>query len=161
MNQNLYQISNEYQRLLNLDEYTSADLDKLNMLDQDMKSRAVQIAAHILNKKAELLAVQGAIDAMQDRSDKLFDKILYLNNYLKEQMLKCNLHEVTDHAEFEIKVKNNPPKVQVLDQTIVPVEYMVKKEIVSIDKNLLKEAINKGVNVPGVKLIQDTRLEIK
>lgn len=158
---NLYGISAEYQMLLAKDNYSAEDMDRLNNLSISVKEKAVQVAAYILNQHADLQAMEEAIKKMRDRHAKLADKLIYLNDYLKTQLINCDIKEITDHPEFELKIKNNPPKVDVYDQTLIPDAYTVKTELVRIEKRLIKDAIDQGIEVPGARVIQELRLEIK
>lgn len=63
--------------------------------------------------------------------------------------------------EFLIKTKSNPPKVDVLDEAMVPAEYKNEKVTVSVDKKKISEGLKIGVEIPGTRLVQTQRIDIK
>lgn len=68
------------------------------------------------------------------------------------------------HDELHtVLIKRNPPKVVIESEALVPSEYrkVTIKEVESIDKKAIAEAIKNGVPVDGCKLIQEFRMEIK
>jgi len=62
-----------------------------------------------------------------------------------------------------VRLKRNPPKVQVDNEGLVPSEYRKTRivESESIDKVAIMEALKNGVTVEGCRLVQDIRMEVK
>ena len=60
--------------------------------------------------------------------------------------------------KFTFTVKKNPPSVEVTDEAAIPPEFIDYKP--SVNKTGLKLALSEG-EVPGARLTQSTRLEIK
>lgn len=60
---------------------------------------------------------------------------------------------------FTFTVKKNPPAVEITDEAAIPPEFIDYKP--SINKTAVKLAITEGHEVPGARLTQATRLEIK
>lgn len=60
-----------------------------------------------------------------------------------------------------LKVRTNPPSVQVTDEALIPEAYWRVKEVKSVDKVTLKEDLKSGAIVDGCALVQTQRLEIK
>lgn len=158
---NLYTISNEYQMLLDKEELDEADLLRLNTVDKDMREKAIAIAAYILNKKAEYIAMNDAINKMDHRACGLLKKIEYLTDYLKKELEACQLNKIDDHPEFEISLRMNAPSVWIEHEELIPEEFIVRKETRSISKTLIKQAIKDGKIVPGASLHKETSLQIK
>lgn len=53
--------------------------------------------------------------------------------------------------EFTISLRNNPPKVVVTDETRIPAEFWKEKIVKTLDRTLLKEALETDI-VPGAEL---------
>ena len=62
---------------------------------------------------------------------------------------------------LSIKVKENPPSLIVERDDLVPEKFKTKKEVVSVNKNAIKQALKDGEVVDGVKLINTKKLSIK
>jgi hypothetical protein len=62
---------------------------------------------------------------------------------------------------FKLSIQNNPVAVNIFDEDAIPLEF--KEQVISwkIDKTAIKNAINAGKTVEGVRLTNGTRLVIK
>jgi len=62
---------------------------------------------------------------------------------------------------YTVKVRRNPPKVEITDELVIHKEY--KREVIDykIDKKAIGEALKAGIVVDGARLIQTNRLEVK
>lgn len=70
-----------------------------------------------------------------------------------------NTEVVTDlHT---IRMRRNPPKVDIYDEAVVPSMFHVEQVTTRIDKKAISEALKSGVPVDGCKLTQSYRLEVK
>lgn len=158
----LYELSNEYQLLLNQEEYTEDDLKRLDELTDNIEDKAIGIAGVILNMQDEAKIIHDAIDRMCDKQQRLVSKIEFMKEYLKEHMTKCNLKKITKSPFYDVALRKNPPKLEVLSPLNVPREYFNAKEILSLDKERLKrDIIDNGVCVEGVTLVSGYSVSIK
>jgi hypothetical protein len=60
----------------------------------------------------------------------------------------------------DIKIKRNPPAVQILDETAIPAEFVTVKQQITVDKNAIKARIKAGREVPGAELTQTRKVVI-
>lgn len=148
--------------MLEKDEYTADDLWVLQTLDDDIKNKAINVASFIKNMEGTLNMIVPARREMQEREARLKVKIEALTLYLKESLESCKIQAITDSPRFEIKVKKNPVKVDVFDTSALPMEYWISPEpVLRPDKVRISEMLKSNQDVPGARLIQETRLEIK
>lgn len=158
----LYQLANDYMQLLEKDDYTAEDMQQLEVLDDDIKSKAINIASYIKNLDGMLSLVTEARKDMQEREKRLDKKIATLSVYLKTTLMNCEIQAITDSPRFEIRVKKNPMKVDIFDEGALPTEFWVSPEpVFRPDKVRISEMLKSNQVVPGARLIQETRLEIK
>ncbi len=75
-------------------------------------------------------------------------------------MEKTNTEKI-ESAEISITIQKNPHKVVITDENIIPSDFLETKEVQSIDKAKVKEALKNGDEVPGCELIQEKRVSIK
>lgn len=158
---NLYNLSSDYQRLLDKDEYDAAELDALEHLQDNIEDKAVAISKHILNMQAEYAAVVHRQKEMFERASALSAKMDSLKEYLRDTLQKCHIDKITKSPDFVISIKTNPPSIHIDDEDKLPKNFFKVKETISIDKTSIKEAIDNGEVVPGASVIRRTRLEIK
>lgn len=163
---NLYQLSNEYQMLLDQSfdietgEVNETALQCLDKVADDIKNKGIAIASYIQNIEAEEMAIDAAIDRMVARRNQLIKKSKSLVDYLQSNMERCGINEISC-PYFVIKLKKCPYSVDVINEEEIPNEYKKSKQVISLDKVKLKEEMQAGVVVPGAALKQNFRVEIK
>ena len=62
---------------------------------------------------------------------------------------------------YTVRIKKNPPAVEIVDGMILSSEYMTEKVTMTPNKKLIAEHLKAGVVVDGARLIINTRIEIK
>lgn len=161
----LYEISNQYQALmqqvLECEELSAEQLDALDNVSDNMEDKAKAVAAFIRNMEVDREAIEKAVFYMEERMGKLTKKIDSMREYLKSNLEKCNIKEVKSPF-FDIRVKQNPCSVRVLDETAIPPEYYREtvKVTRSLDKMQIVQKLKENIVIPGVILEKRTRLEI-
>lgn len=173
MTQALYQISNQYQQKFDrleayYDDCESYDDDIANSLwidlqdiEEAFEDKAIAVASYIKNLEAELLMIRNAVCEMEDRELKVRKKIENQKRYLMEELQAANISEVKKSPHFVIKLKKNPPSVDVTDEALIPKEYIVTKQVESISKAEILKDLKDGLFIPGATLKQTIKLEIK
>lgn len=162
----LYEIANEYQTALesiadeDTGEINEQALETLNALSADLKEKGIAIASFIRNIDADREAIDAESKRLAARKTQLAKRIDWLNNYLKSNMEACGISEISCPL-FSIKMKTNPPSVNITDEDQVPPEYVKRREVVSIDKAQMLADLKNGLFIPGVELKRGTRLDIR
>lgn len=108
--------------------------------------------------------------------DEIADEIVRLKNLQVEREARAQrLHDAVIHymnmvgssevmtTRNTLRLRKNPPKVEIYDEAGIPTEYMreVTKVEIKADKKAIAEALKMGIEVNGCALIQTTRLDIK
>lgn len=158
----LYNISVNYQNAFQIDEETGEiNMVHLDRIEEDFKKKAISIASHIKNMEYQSQCIEDAIKNMRERKERLDNQVLKLTDYIKTNMEICNIQKIEDCEYFSIKLKKCPLSVSIQDESLINEKYLVKKEILSISKSLIKEDIEKGEEVSGAKLVSNIKLCIK
>ena len=157
----LYNLTTEYQLLLAKDAYSDEDMQHLDSVYEDFQDKCVAVATVIKEMEARQKAIDDAIKEMKERSGKLETKIQSLENYLKESMIKANMEKISKSPYFDIKVKTNPEKLIIDPTFVISPEWYGRKIEVHLDKGLVKDALKRGIEIPGASLIKEKRVEIK
>lgn len=163
METKLYEIAEQYQEALN--DLTNLDLppdvvnDTLEALTGEISLKAWNVAAALLHMEGEAELIRQAEERMSRRRRALEIRAAGLREYLKIQMERINIREIRS-PQFVIKVKQNPPKVILDDESAIPKSFKREETVVHIDKNGIKQALLSGQVVRGAHLEQETRLDI-
>lgn len=162
----LYEIAAEYRRdaemLADLDLPEQTVIDTLESIGGALQDKAKNIGAFI--KHLEMLSdgMRDAEHQIAARRKALENRVQRIKSYTLNVMQNNDIQRI-DTPMFAISVAKNPPQVDVFDEKQVPKEFMRQPEPPppSVDKRLVMDAIKSGVEVPGCRLKQDVRLQIK
>ena len=138
----LYEITSQYQAIFDEvtedGEITETDFEKLDGLKEDFVAKAINVAGYIKNLEAESDAIARAIQDMKVRQNSLENKAQSLRDYLQFNLQELNINEIE-----------------------IPPEYFKEKVTLSLDKSKVKEDITAGIEIPGVTMHRNIKLEIK
>ena len=163
MNLTLYEIAAEYadasRRLADLDLPPEVVADTLESIGGELQEKATNVAFVIRDMEATAAAIAAAEMQMAVRRKAIERRAEWLRDYLRHHMEQTNIARI-DTPWFRMSVRSNPPAVEIIDERQIPAEYMTTPPPV-VDKTSIRKAISSGQDVPGAKLIQKTRLEIR
>lgn len=138
--------------------------DTLDGLAMPVEDKARNVAAFICNLDAEADAIEAHAKAAAAKAKVARKKADGLREYLRINMDRCGIHELTTHDKT-LKItlhRGRDVAVVIWDEKQVPFDYF--REVPSRmepDKAAIKQAILDGYDVPGAKLEYRDRLEIK
>lgn len=165
----LYEIAGEYRQLA--ERLASADLDATTIADTieasgltdalQEKAQGVELVARAAEMHCPTIDAEIArLQALKARRQKI---AAGLREYLRAQMEVAGIERISCPL-FDLKLKKNPPKVEVLDEAMIPSGFWVTPEPTPpeprLDKKALAKALKDGAVLPGVRLVQATRLEV-
>lgn len=162
----LFQIADQYlvdlKRLeeLDLDEQTVADT--LEGLSGELEVKATNVAMFCRNLEASAEAIKAAEQQMAARRKAIENRAARIKQYLKDNMERTGITKI-EGPHFALSIKKNPPAVHVEAQELIPAEFFNAPPPPApvMDKKRIAEALKAGKDVPGCRLEQGTRLEIK
>lgn len=157
----LWQLSNDYQRLLMKDEFTSEDLAAIDAQHGFLEDKAISCACVINELKSKLFLTQEAIKIAEDKKHRIQANIDSLEEYVLDSLVKNNIEIIDKHPLFDVRVRYNRAAVEDYEPQEIPSEYWIKKESISLDKKHIKEDISNGVVVPGARLVKKAVLKIE
>jgi hypothetical protein len=165
-NLSLYTLATEYrvdlERLADLDLDEQTLLDTLDGLSGDLEAKAQNVVAFSrhLDKLAE--AIKEAETDMARRRKAIEVRAEGVRNYVLDAMRIAGIQKI-ECPWFSLSITKNPPAVEIDDERMVPEVYRVTPPPPpkQIDKAAIKKALLDGVDVPGARLRQGVRLNIK
>lgn len=105
-------------------------------------------------------AIAAEIDRLQMLKAERKSRAQRLHDAVKRYMEMVGTSEIVTDL-YTVKVRKNPPKVEITDELVIHKEY--KREVIEykVDKKAIGEALKAGVAVEGARLVQTNRLEVK
>ncbi len=168
-NLTLFEIAQEYRHITDVLMDSGCDQqtldDTLSGEAWPLELKVQNYAFVIRNLEAVAAAKKDAEAAMKKSRELLEKRISYLTERLKTGMEIAGVNKL-DCPHFAISIRKNPPSVDVWDEKQIPAKFMRTPEpppppVAVPDKKAIKAAIDANEDVPGAKLVQGTRIEIK
>ena len=142
-----------------LDAQTIADTLEAESFDFEEKCKAI---AYVIKEfEAKEMALSDAIEEMEHRERAIRNRVDHLKTYLQDSMIRAGKRKV-EGVEFDVAIRKNPQSVDVFDHSLVPPDFWIKLEPTrAVDKKGIRQKLQSGENVPGCRLVQTERIEIK
>ncbi len=160
----LYEISNEFQKIVDLiencDEMSPELIEQLNSVSDNASAKVINVAAYIKNLEVQSNGMDDYIKSMQERQSKIEKRIESLKEYLKYNMDLLKLNKV-ESPEFDVQLRANQYSLDLFDQSLVPKEYLRVKEVVSISRVDIAKDLKVGCDVPGARFVTTKSVLIK
>lgn len=162
---NLYSLIPAYQGIM--EQIESAEQEQMQMLIDTLESINASLEVKADGYARMITMLERHAEAQKAEQDRLADLAKTTGNkarYMKERLQMAL--EAMDKQEvrtdlFTIRIRNNPPSVDVHDPVALPEEYQRKTIKIDPDKTKIKAALMDGKEVPGAALMQGRRLEIR
>ncbi len=160
----LYEISNEFQKVVDLiencDEMTPELIEQLNAVSTDASAKVINVGAVIKNLQADVESMENYIQQMLYRQKKIYKKIDSLKEYLKYNMDLLKLKKV-ESPEFDVQIRENKYSLELFDQALIPKEYFMSKETISVSRESIIKDLKVGCDVPGARFVTTKSVLIK
>ena len=161
----LYALSEEYTHLVDLLE--DPDVDP-HLVEQELERIGGAIVEKIeaiggLIRWYEGLAAMRRAEAkrMNDAAERMEARAEWLRGYVLRNMKAIKPPRI-DTGRFTFAVRQNPPRVEVLQEMMVPAAFKEERISIHIDKRkILEHFKTTGELVPGTEIMRGERLDIR
>lgn len=164
----LYTLSDEVERLLSADDAYDTETGELSPALVDalgaMKDKGANVVAYILNRDAEIQAIEQHEAKIAAHKAGIVRKQEKLREYLAFNMKRTGITEISaNDGTFKAKLYvERDTSVEVFEEGLLPTDYL--REIpakYAPDKKLIGQALKDGHDVPGARIVKKDRLEIR
>ena len=156
---NLYELSADLMSLNDIEDVEDVEIIR-EIIEQQIQAKSTGIVAVIRNLESNIAAIDTEIKRLQELKKKKQNNITRLKEYTKECMELRGVKKLeTDLGN--ISIRKSPPSVNVIDENLIPLEYIETKQVMSIDKKLILSDLKDGLVIPGAEIKQGTSLTIK
>lgn len=152
---NLFQIDEAIMSCIDMETGEIIDLEKLGQLQMTRDTKIENVACWIKNLAAEAEALKVQKQAFAERQKVAENKVeslkRYLSNYLAGQKFS---------TEKVVVSFRKTSSVDITDMSLIPEDYLKYAEP-TVNKTAVKDAIKKGVKVPGAVIAEGLSISIK
>jgi len=157
-----YEIAKSYNQLLDLSETLDPEVlkDTLEAIQENFEEKSINITKIIKMNEAEVDVIETEIKRLKERQQVINNSNDRLKSYLYTHMTATGIDKIKSPL-FTLSITKNPPKTNVIDENLIPIDYKTFKTVISVDKKQILADLKEGKEIEGVKLVQDTKLTIK
>ena len=152
----LYEIDQQIMSCVDMDTGEIVDMDKLSELQIERETKLESVALWIKNLKAEEAALKAEKDAFAEREKQTKAK----REKLSEWLTGALNGEKMSTSKVSISFRKSE-SVKISDIDAIPMNYIVETITESPDKVAIKNALKKGLEVPGCELELKNNISIK
>lgn len=156
---NLYELSQNYLAVQDMDLDEETLRDTLDSIDGVIEDKAENIAKWIRNLEADANAFKEEETRFKEKKQATENKIKSLKRYL-EDMMRLTGKTKFKAGVFNFALQKNPTSVEIHDATLIPPQFLIA-QLPKIDKTAIKELLKQGEEVPGAELKNSTGLRIR
>ena len=168
----LYEVTADYKKSLrDIEEMLEGDdlsiEDKNELIENSLiclsdkfDVKALNVAAYIANSELSVTAMKTVETRMVQRRKSLESKVKSLKQYLLDQLFYMGKKTISNDS-MSINVRQNPCKVIVEDQDLIPLKYQNKATVFTVIKSAIAAELKAGKTIDGVHLESSERLCIK
>lgn len=157
----LYEMTKSYAELLEMAEVMEEAVfqDTLSAIEEAIEEKAENMAKLIRCLEADAKAIKEEEQRLADRRKAIENKVSGIKEYLQNQMEVAGLDKVK-RPTITISIQANPPSVDVLDESVIPSDYMIQVAP-KIDKKAILTALKDGLIIEGCSIKQGRSVRIK
>jgi hypothetical protein len=158
----LYEITNEAQylaALLETEELTPELEAELLINQEQLQTKAINYAKVISNYQGESDAIDAEIKRLKAMKESRDKKVTWLTDSLKKAMMVSGIEKI-ESPLFKLSLRRSEA-VEVEVPEALPVDWQVRKVMITADKVAIKKAIKEGYAITGARLVENFNLQIK
>lgn len=134
--------------------------DTLEGIRGEIEDKAINVAKAVRNLEVFAEAIKEQEAKMSARRRTIERRAKWLRDYLKRN-LEATGNKRIESLWFVLSIQNNRATVDVTDGDALPGEFKEDVVTTKYDKNGIYKAIKDGIDVPGARLLNGTKLVIR
>lgn len=153
---NLFDIDRQISECVDFETGEIIDIEKLEALTMERDAKIENVALWIKNLEDDIRGLDAQEKAFKERKDKAKKKVESLKQYLAGALEGQKFSTSKCVVSFR-----KSTKVNVLDESVIPTEYMTEKVTREPNKTAIGAAIKAGMEIPGCELVQNINPAVK
>lgn len=149
----LYEIANEYAQLCSEDMPADMIADTLDGIEGEFSDKAEQLLAIVKNETALSKALKEESKSLSERAKAAENRAENIKQYIAKSLATMDKTKYTAGIHT-ITVRKPSQTVHIDNADLLPDSYLEFVTTTKIDKNLIKEKLKLGEEVPGASIQQ-------
>ena len=157
----LYDLTGSYAQIQQMIEEGSDDLSGiLETVEGAIEEKLEGYAMVIRNIESDVEGLKGEEKRLADRRKTMENGIKRMKENMQFAMSSTGNQKIKGE-KFTFTVQKNPPALKVLDESLIPIEFVAVTTISTVDKKAIMEHLKAGSHVPGTQISQGESLRIR
>lgn len=153
----LYELSTDLVELMDVEDVEISEEIKSQIIEgieAAIEDKSGSIIAVIKNYEATVNAIKEEEKRLASNRKSIENKVAKLKDYTLECLSKTGKKKV-ETTLGTISLRKKPISLLVENEDLIPAIYKTTKEVVSVDKNTIKDFMKKGHEVEGCRLSEE------
>lgn len=162
-NLSLYEITNAFPALMENEEMTEEDKNKVKKeLTLLLQQKSQNIIGYARNIELTIEAMKNEEKRISEKRKMLENRVIKFKEYVKECMEKNGITKI-ETGLGNLTIAKNPISVEIVNEEEIPSEYKTEIVAVKVDKTKIKNNFKETGEIPnGVNIVtNNTSLRIK
>lgn len=160
----LYELTEIYNNIWNLVSDDEVDLDTLetalSQVEDNIEVKAENLAKLIKSIDGDIEFIKAEETRLSKKRKALENKQQNIKSYLESQLTTMKLDKVKTPI-FTVAMQNNPPSVNILDESLIPRKYIKVETTETISKKDILDDLKQGLIIGGAEIKQGKSLRIR
>ncbi|MFC8563093.1 siphovirus Gp157 family protein [Peribacillus frigoritolerans] len=157
----LYELSQQYSQLMELVEELDAITfrDTLESIQEEIDDKVENTVKLMRSFQGDVEAIKSEEKRLAERRKAIENRIESIKDYLRNEMEIAGIDKVK-RPTLTVSIANNPPSVEISDESLIPTDFMVPQPD-RIDKKALLVALKEGEAIEGCSIKQTRSVRIR
>ena len=159
----IYQIADKYkliQQLIEEGAPEEAFVEALQNIDGELSEKLENYASVIKNIESDITGIKAEEGRLAERREAMENSIKRMKENMQFAMVTAGQTKIKGE-KFNFTVQKNPPSLMVLDENLIPRDYVQVKQVLKIDKKAILADLKNGTEINGVEISQGESIRIR
>ncbi|MER2039997.1 MAG: siphovirus Gp157 family protein [Solibacillus sp.] len=159
----IYEIADKYkliQQLIEEGAPEEAFVVALNAIDGELAEKLESYAKVIKNVESDIAGIKAEKERLGERQKAMESSIKRMKENMQFAMVTAGQTKVKGE-KFNFTVQKNPPSLKVLDENLIPQDFVSIEQVKNIDKKAILTELKNGVEIAGVEISQGESIRIR
>lgn len=158
----LYELVQDYMEIVELEgQMNDEQIATIKaVIEDEINNKSGNIIKVIKNIESDVKAIDEEVKRLNALKKHKKNTVDSIKGYMKAQLELMNTKKITTPFG-NISIRKNPVSLVINDETLIPENYYEEEVVKNLNKEVIKDLLKQGKEIPGCELRQGTSLTIK
>lgn len=158
----LYELVDDYMEIVELEEEMNDEqIEEIKKaIEYEINNKSGNIVKIVKSIESDIKAIDEEVKRLNKIKKAKKNTITNIKNYTKQQLELMGTKKVATPFG-NISIRKNPVSLVINNENLIPEDYYEEEVVKNINKEVIKDLLKQGREIPGCELQQGTSLTIK